>query len=420
MMTQAFYTGISGLKNFSTGIDIVTDNIANINTVGFRGYNAEFASLFEKRISTDASIDTDSNGVGDGVRLQSTSMIESNGALLQSDRSTDLALLGDGWFGVESNGNPVYTRDGTFGFDANSDLVSGDGYYVLGTLGGNISTDNVLTTTLDEVKLGNVSSQEKLRFPKSLTYPAKATTEVQFIANVGIGPEPAVVSSGVIDAAGAKNQLKLIFTKSAVQNAPGSQWDVTATTKSADGLISYDSQTGSVSFDSSGSLLSSTLTSIDNNGTSVAIDLGKGYQGIVSMDLPVVPGSSSANGTPSGDLLGYSINKNAEVIATFSNGLQSSVGKIAVFHFQNNQGLERLTGSRFQETNNSGAAMFFKDANGQNITGADVVNFRLEGSNYELASGLTELIILQRSYDASSKIVTTADQMMQKALQMDA
>jgi flagellar hook protein FlgE len=420
MMTQAFYTGISGLQNFSEGINVISDNIANVDTVGFRGYNAEFASLFEEEMNTDTGVDNHANSVGYGVRLQGTSMIESNGALILSDRSTDLALLGDGWFGIEGGGDPVYTRDGTFGFDANSDLVSGDGYYVLGTLGGNISADNVLTTALDEVNLGSVSSQEKLRFPKTLTYPAEATTEAQFMANVGVGEEPVSVSAGVIDASGVKNQLKLTFTKSATQNSLGTEWDVTATTTSADGLITYDSQTGSVSFDESGSLVSTTLTSIDNNGTQVAIDLGTGYSGIVSIDVPVVPGSSSTNGTLSGELTGYSINKDAEVIASFSNGLQSSVGKIAVYHFQNNQGLERLSGSRFQQTDNSGQAIFFKDANGQNIAGADVVNYKLESSNYELSSGLTELIVLQRAYDASSKIVTTADQMMQKALQMDA
>ena len=80
----------------------------------------------------------------------------------------------------------------------------------------------------------------------------------------------------------------------------------------------------------------------------------------------------------------------------------------------------RLNGSKFQKSENSGEAFFYKDANGQNIIGADITNFKLEGSNIDLTYGLTELIILQRSYDANAKSITTADQMMQKALDMDA
>ncbi len=310
--------------------------------------------------------------------------------------------------------------DGSFTFDANSDLVAIDGYHVLGTMGNNISDDDVLTSTLSEIALGDVSKQEKLRFPQSLTYPAEATTTAKFLANVGVDPEVRTVGASVVDSQSNKNHLRLEFTKDPIQTPPGSQWSVVATTQSLDGAIVYDTQTGSVEFDSAGALVSHTMSTIDNNGTAVAIDLGSGYDGVVSINIPVVPGSSISNGTIGGDLQGYAINKNAEVIATFTNGMQSSVGKIALFHFQNDQGLERLSGSRFQESSNSGEAIFFTDENGQNIIGAEVVNFKLEGSNYGMTSGLTELIIYQRAYDANSKSISTADEMMQKALSMDA
>ncbi len=418
-MTQAFYSGISGLKTYSAGIDAVSDNLANINTIGYRGYNAEFASMFEESLVTASAGVVDST-IGVGSRLQATSMIQTNGSLLLSDRSTDLAIDGDGWFGVQGENDPIYTRDGSFTFDANDDLVTTDGYHVLGTMGNNISDDDVLTSTLSEIALGDVSAQEKLRFPKSLTYPAEPTTEAKFFANVGVDDAIVTVGASVVDSQSNKNHLRLEFTKDAIQNPPGSQWSVVATTQSLDGTTVYDTQSGSVEFNSAGALVSHTLTSIDNNGTAVAMDLGSGYDGVVSINVPVVPGSSLANGTIGGELQGYAVNKNAEVIATFTNGMQSSVGKVALFHFQNDQGLERLSGSRFQESSNSGEPIFFKDAAGQNIIGAEVVNFKLEGSNYGMTSGLTELIIYQRAYDANSKSITTADEMMQKALSMDA
>ena len=419
-MIQAFYTGISGLKTYSAGIDVVSDNLANINTVGYRGYNAEFASMFENSLASANAGIIDSS-IGIGTQLKTTSMIQTNGSLLLSDKSTDMAIDGDGWFGVKGDGDPFYTRDGSFTFDANDDLVTVDGLHVLGTMGNNISDDDVLTSTLSEITLGDVNAQEKLRFPKSLTYPAEATTTAKFLANVGVADGSVVtVGASVVDSQSNKNHLRLEFTKDPVQNPPGSQWSIVATTQSLDGTTIYDTQTGSVEFDAAGALVSHTMSTIDNNGTQVSIDLGSGYDGIVSINIPVVPGSSIANGTIGGELQGYAINENAEVIATFTNGMQSSVGKIALFHFQNDQGLERLNGSRFQESSNSGSPIFFTDANGQNIIGAEVVNFKLEGSNYGMTGGLTELIIYQRAYDANSKSISTADEMMQKALNMDA
>ena len=422
MMTQAFYSGISGVKTHSTGIDIVSDNLANISTVGYRGNGYEFSSLFENMINTEnggthsSSVDS---SIGIGTKLSATPMMEGIGSQILTDRSTDLAILGDGWFGVQAEGKPIYTRDGNFTFDANADLVTQDGFHVLGTMGKNIK-DDILIEPLAEVPLGGVSAQEKLNFPKSLTYPPEATTKAVFLGNIGIGEEIKTMGATVIDKDSNKNDLRLEFTKKAVQNPPGSQWDVKAIVQSLDGQKIYDTKTGTVEFDEKGALVSSSLTTIDNNGTPVAIDLGGNFDGVVSIANANVASSSLADGTIGGVLQGYDINKNGEVIATFTNGRQSSVGKIAVYHFTNDQGLERINGSRFRESANSGEPLFFQDPNGKNIIGTDITNFKLEGSNVSMEYGLTELIILQRSYDANAKSITTADQMMQKALNMDA
>lgn len=415
MMSQAFYTGISGLKNNSIGIDVVANNIANISTIGFRGYSAEFASMFGDALATSNSAN---DTIGSGVRVQTTSMISNQGALALSDRSTDLAILGNGWFGVQSDEEPFYTRDGSFTFDANSDLVTNNGYYVLGTVASNISKDNILTAQIDNLPLGKVATQQKLRFPKTLTFPPQPSTKAQFFANLGVGKDPTTVGATVVDPKNNYNSLGLLFTKNDIQTPPGSQYTVVATTKSADGSKLYDTKIGSANFDASGSLVSNTLSTIDNNGAAVAIDLGSNFSGITSINRPYAPGSSEADGTIGGDLAGYSVNKNAEVIATFTNGRQSSVGKIAVYHFRNEQGLERVSGTNFKENSNSGKALFYTDTNGNNINGVDVLNFKLEGSNVALSYGLTELIILQRAYDANSKSISTADQMIKKALDM--
>ena len=418
MMTQAFYTGISGLRSNQYAMDVVSDNLANISTTGFRGYGMEFSSIFEKSLNTSGNSSYDS-GIGIGSSLTSTPMMLQNGSLQLSDKATDLAIVGDGWFGVQGENEPIYTRDGSFTFDANDDLVTPDGYHVLGTMGGNIQ-NNVLSSVLAEVPLGEVTAQEKLQFPKFLTFPPEPTTTASFLGNIGTDDVTRTMGAGVVDSQGDKNNLKLTFTKSATQPSSGTQWDVVATISTLDGVTLYDTQTGTVTFDATGAIVSTTLSTIDNNGSSVSIDLGSGYTGVASISNLDITASSTADGTQGGELQGYNININGEVVAAFTNGMQSSVGKIAVFHFQNDQGLERLNGSRFQESVNSGDPIFYKDASGQNILGTDIVNFKLESSNVEMSNGLTELIILQRSFDANSKSVTTADQMMQKALNMDA
>ncbi|WP_299915922.1 flagellar hook protein FlgE [Sulfurimonas sp.] len=417
-MTQAFYTGINGIQTHQYGIDVIADNLSNISTVGFRSYNTEFSSLFEETLNTSSGLSSVDSGVGVGAMLSTVSMNEDRGSFMLTDRSTDLAILGDGWFGIQSNGKSIYTRDGAFTFDANRDLVTNDGYYVLGTMGSNI-TDGVLTEQLAEVGLGEASAQEKLRFPEDLLFPVQPTTEVKFYGNLSVENTTRVISAKAIDAQGDKNNIRLEFTQVDPQVLPGIQWNVVATAQSLDGETIYDTQTGVIKFDEAGALISNTLSSIDNNGAAVSINVGSGYDGITSISGKFYA-SSSSNGIEAGELAGYDINRNGEIVATFTNGMQSSVGTIAVYHFANDRGLEKVSGTRFAESSNSGKAIFFKDAQGKNIIGTDITNYKLEGSNVKIEVALSEMIIMQRAYDANSKSITTADEMMQKALSMDA
>lgn len=431
-MIQGFYTGISGIQTHQYGIDVVADNLANVDTYAFRGYVAEFTSLFENSETTALSSSVDST-VGVGSMLNTITMDESRGELIYTERSTDLAILGDGWFGIQGEDEPIYTKDGSFVFDVNRDLVTHDGYYVLGTVGNNFA-NGVLTQKLADVPLGEASEQQKLRLPSDLAFPAVPTTEVDFFGNIGIEDSVRVISAYAVDAQGNKNSIRLEFSKSDPQVLPGSQWDVTATAQTSELTTSYDpltrettyhpvaiydTQTGVVSFDASGALISSTLGSLDNNGTSVSLNLGTSYGGIISSSADL-SASSASNGKEGGELTGYDINKNGQIIATFSNGEQSSIGSVGVFHFANDRGLDRLSGTKFMASSNSGSPIFYKDANGQNILGTDLANYRIEGSNVTMEAGLTELIILQRAYDANAKSITTADEMLQKALNMRA
>lgn len=420
-MNQAFYTGISGLQTQQAGIDVTSNNLANISTIGFKGDSVEFKSLFENALSADAKGSSVNSTVGVGSSVQAIPTIMQTGELMLTDSSTDLSIIGDGWFGVEGNGQTMYTRNGAFNFDMSRDLVTTDGMYVLGTLTNNFDENNNLTSKQNSTQLGSVAAQTSIKLPTQLNYPAEATTLASFKGNLGEEDVVNRMGTTMIDAQGNKNSLTLTFTKTVPQPATGVSWDVTATAASPialDGSSTlYDTQQGVLTFDETGALLSSTLTGINNNGTPVSIDVGTGYDGITS-NAGDVTSSSQTNGLEAGELVGYNINQNAEVIATFTNGRQVSMAKIAVYHFQNDQGLQRVNGSNFLESANSGKPIFFQDANGNNILGATVVTNKLESSNVDTTVGLTELIVYQRAYDASAKCITTGDQMIQKALQM--
>ena len=418
MMTQAYYTGLSGLQNYTTAIDITSDNIANANTVGYRETTTEFASLFETSV---ASTNAMNDSIGLGTRLNATSLSTANGSLIETERSSDLAILGDGWFGVQgTSGNTLYTKDGSFGVDSDGSLVTADGYYVLGSMGGNIDENNQITQALETTPLQDPNQQTPLQLPETLTFPISASTTASFDANLGNNEEPVSMSVALVDEEGNRNNLELIFQKNEQQDTLGVTYTVTSKVTSADGTIEYSNDNGEVVFDETGRFVSSTLTTVDNNGTPVKLDFGSGYDGLTSTTLSEAYASSSADGDVGGELLGYTFSENGDVIASFSNGEQSSVAKVAVYHFQNDQGLSRVGSSKFETSSNSGEAIFYKDQEGNNVIGAHITSGALESSNVDLTTGLTDLIVMQRSYDANSKTITTADEMIQKALQMSA
>ncbi len=419
-MNQAFYTGIVGMQAHQHSIDVVADNLANVNTVGFRSSQAEFASIFEEVLNSSSSGSTTNDSIGEGTRIQATVTNMQQGSLLLADQNTDLAIEGDGWFGINGNGQDLYTRAGGFTFDGDRNLVTGDGFYVLGTKGDNF-TDGILTEQLGQVAIADVGSQEALILPDTLSFPVQPSTLATFSGNLGTEEILRSVSAVVISANNEHNRLRLDFTQTVPQPTTGTAWNIVGTTTSNDGETVYDTQTGSAIFGETGELISFTIPAVDNDGTSVAVDLGSGFTGVIANVSESAPAlTSEADGFEGGDLTGYRINENADIIAAFSNGRSSAVGKIALYHFQNDQGLDRINGSRFEESANSGKPIFYQDTAGNNILGANIHSGRLEGSNSSMEQGLTELIILQRSFDANSKSVTTGDELIQKALNMDA
>lgn len=421
-MLQSIYAGVSSLQSFQTSIDVLSNNIANVNTVGFKGSSTEFSDLFNKEISTSGNAITSMQS-GLGVRVSTTALDISKGSFSQTNKSTDLAIAGDdGWFGLSGpNESQYFTRAGNFHFDPYSEdgtldnvrLSSEEGYFVTGTSANN-TTNGVLNPIVQrsELDLTTVTTQESLIFPAELDYPVQATTQANFFGNLDLTDLSHVVTSEVISPNDERNSLRLEFTQSAIQPTTGVNWDIVATTQSIDGTTIYDTQPGLIRFDQTGTLIDVDLNSINNDGAPVTASFTNGLVGMTSNDRTFTGAGIPDDGVLSGKLVDYTVNNDGEVISSFTNGQYSVVGKVAVYHFQNDQGLEAVNGNKFRSSNNSGQPIFYAENNGH------ILSHTLESSNVTLETALTELIIMQRSYDAASKTITTGDELLKNALQM--
>ncbi|NCD12832.1 MAG: flagellar hook protein FlgE [Epsilonproteobacteria bacterium] len=251
-------------------------------------------------------------------------------------------------------------------------------------------------------------------------------------------------STTIIGADGDKDILDMTYTKVVPQTSTETVWNTVVNIYSFyetyDASKTYDTtqyyidttankvyeivntQTGTLTFNGDGSLASNTLPTLNNGGSALTLNLGTvgGYDGMVSNVNLDKSNSSSSNGTLEGFLTGYNVDTNGNIIASFSNGKSSSVAKIAVYHFQNDQGLMAESSNLFSESSNSGKAFFYTDDNGESFLGSKIYSKKLEGSNVSLATALTELIIVQKAFDASAKSITTSDELLKNAINMKA
>jgi len=436
-MIQSIFAGVSALQSFQTGIDVLANNISNVNTVGFKGSSTEFSNLFERNI---ANSNPNSNvQAGLGVRVSATNLDLNTGSYTQTDRNTDLAINGDdGWFGlIDGNSQEYFTRAGNFGYDAfgagnevKQRLVSGDGLFVLGTATNNFNYNAAaaysdakpgayeLTKDVENIDLSSVTAQGPLELPTRFVYPTSPTTSVSFLGNLGVEDTTRVMNSQIISPSGDKNNLKLTFSQTTPQPSTGISWDIVAITSTKDynptngtGTL-FDTQIGVATFSDTGNILTQILPPLNNNGSALNVDLGTGFNGIISNNGPDTVYTSIQDGIAKGELTGYTFNSNGEIVASFNNGKDSVVGRVGIYHFANDKGLEAVSGTKFRASLNSGKPTFYTTNNGT------LRSNTLETSNVGLETALTELIIMQRSYDAGAKTITTADELLKNALQM--
>src|SRR6266700_1716905 len=407
----SFSIPLSGLNANSQALSAISNNLANLNTVGYKDTRMEFRDLFYQQIgSTGAGEPIE---IGAGAAVGSNSGIFPPGSIETSGVNTDIAIQGDGFFVTSKGGLQEFTRAGNFSLDQNGNLVTTDGAQVLGYP----AVNGVVNTQSPPVPI---------TIAKGQVTPANPTANVQFGLNLDASAAVGATfnaSSPVYDSLGAPHVLNFTFTKTAANS-----WKYVVTIPGADvGVVapSVTLNAGAVTFNGAGQL-TAPLANIGPiaitgfaNGASNQTFTWKGFAPPQTSLTQFAAASAVANATqdgfPSGSLINFSVDQTGVVQGVFSNGQSRAIGQIAVASFANVDGLARTGSNSYQATLGSGAANVGSAGTGGR---GSLQGGSLELSNVDIATEFARLIVAQRGYQANAKTVTTFDQVTQDTINL--
>lgn len=415
-MLQAMLAGVASIKAQQTRMNVIGNNLANVNTTAYKGSRVTFQDMLAQTIR-GASRPTAKNGgtnaiqFGLGVLIAGTDINNEQGSLNGTNRSTDFAIQGNGFFQVSNGDRIAYTRDGSFDLDAEGDLVQrATGERLMGW------TADPATGLIDTNQ--PVSPTSALRVPIGARTAVQKTTTVNWSGNLdsrvfttaGLASTQSLVR--VFDNLGSEHELTLTLTEGATANT----WDWSASvgggaSVTGTGTLTFDPSTGALTSGSPGTI---TFTPPAASGQSpFDIDLDFGDVGQLAVDMQFQ--ASSQNGYSPGSLSSFSVNTDGVVVGLYTNGLTRPLGQIALAIFPNANGLERQGSNLWRNTDNSGVPVIGTAKTG----GRGLINSGfLEQSNVDIGNEFTDLIITQRGFQANTRVVTTVDEMMQELINM--
>jgi flagellar hook protein FlgE len=458
-MMRSLYAGVSGLQNHQTRMDVLGNNIANVNTTGFKKGRVTFQDMLSQTL-TGAAKPTDNVGgvnpqqVGLGMTVASIDTIFTQGALQSTGVTTDVSLQGNGFFVLKDGDRSFYTRNGAFGLDGNGLLVNpANGMRVQGWMArtaGGVSAVN------------NSAATEDLVIPVGTKDPAKATTDVFFACNldkrtpeIPAGAAPQTVQEGtvpttfdVFDSFGRVHTLQVSFTRvPGIANRWQAQVQVDPTAAATtNALVQIGAAAGAtnaffIDFDNLGALADvrdaqgnvitagnlQAQVSFDVPDTTVpagqptvrqTFNLNLGQVGAYRDAVTQFGETSSTkairqNGYTMGYMDSFKIDQSGTITGVFSNGTNRVIGQIALATFPNQGGLEKAGENTYVVSNNSGDP----NIGPSGIAGkGKILSGTLEMSNVDLAEQFTDMIVTQRGFQANSRTITTADQLLQELL----
>jgi flagellar hook protein FlgE len=402
----SFATALTGLESNNTALNTIANNLANMNTIGYKSQTDQFSTLFYQQLNDGA------NGgvqVGVGTQIATTETDFSDGGPTATGQATDMALQGNGFFVIDDHGQQELTRAGNFVLDRTGALQTSSGASVMGypASGGSIS-------------LG--SGLQPIVLPLGQTLAAKATGSMNIQANLdasaAVGTsQPAPIT--LYDSLGAAHQATVTFTKTAANT-----WNYSIALPSGD-ATGNSGTSGTLTFDGSGNLTSptGTISGISFTGMSDgASDMNFSWNLSGTAGSSITQTASSSNvasatqdGYASGAYQDFSVDSNGVVEANFSNGQKEVVGQVAIGSVANLQGLQATNNTAFLATLASGPAVIGTAGTAGRGT---IEGGALESSNVDVSNEFSALIIAQRAFEANSKSITTFDQATQAAINM--
>lgn len=408
----SFTIPLSGLMATSQSLNSIANNLANLNTDGYKDQNLDFASVFNEMQGTSGN--GDPIQIGDGVQVAGTVSNFANGNVNSTGVSSNMALQGNGFFVVQDGNGQEYTRNGDFTVNSQGQLATEGGQLVLGypAINGVVQTGAALAPIA--VNQSNI-------IPGVATSSFQITTNLDATAAVGTTYSSPIT---VYDSLGEAHDLSVNYT-----NTAPNTWSYNITLPAADtggtGAPTVIT-TGTLDFNSSGVLTapSGTVPGISISGLadkaatiSLTWDINGsgGTPSITQQAAASATTETTQNGYAAGTLTSYSVLSNGTVQGQFSNNQTLALGQVAVASFANNQGLTQTAGNDYQATFASGAAVVGQAGQGGDgtITGSAV-----EQSNVNLSTEFANLIVAQQGYEANAKVLTTLDQVSQATLQV--
>jgi flagellar hook protein FlgE len=423
-LLSALSAGTTGLEASSLELSVVGDNIANSNTIGFKAGRAAFEDALTQ------SVIGGTGEIGLGARFKAVQKILTQGALTSTGIATDLALQGSGYFIVSGNHNGqtanFFTRAGQFTVDSNGYLVNLEGLRIQGFPADPAGTVSGLP---GDLLVGTASAQPRA----TATITVKANLQADAANAPAWDPtNPSLTSTfstsmTVYDTLGTAHQVQVFFSKTGA-----GAWDWHAMTDGA-GLTGGTPGTltevggGTLTFDSQGRLAGSTEVSNFNPLGAVnpqALDFnfgddiaagGTGLLGVTQFAAPSASTFIGQDGFGSGQLASIRIDPQGFVSGIFTNGQTRVLGQVAVAGFSAPDRLERVGGNLFQQSQASGQPVIGAPGSGGR---GSVISGSLEQSNVDLAEQFVRLIAAQRAFQANSKTITTADQLLSELIAM--
>ena len=399
---MSFNIALTGLNAANQDLSVTSNNLANVATMGFKGSRTEFGDLF-----ASTAYGVSSTAVGNGVAVQEVAQQMTQGNIETTGNNLDMAISGNGFFTLSSNGALSYTRDGEFQLDQNGNVVTATGanlqvYPPLATGGFNTGgLTNLALTTNESAPNATANAQITANLPASATAPTVAVfnpTDPNSYTNT--------TSLTTYDSLGAAHTATLYFIKGAAANTWTTQLYVDGNAVGTPQALDY-SNTGALTTPANGLVTFPAYTPATGaNAMNMTFDFSKTTQYGDTFGVTAV----TQDGFTTGKLTGISIDSTGIVQARFTNGRSVNLGQVAMANFANPQGLQQLGNATWAQTNASGAAV---NGVAGNSGFGTIQSGSLEESNVDTTSALVDMIQAQRNFQANAQMIQTDNQITQ-------